>query len=66
MLTPTIQLAGVDYVSTREIERAYSLSRKRAWQLLKDSNLQRTKFLQMNFYLLTDAQTYMNEKLKNN
>jgi len=66
MLKTTIQISGNDYVSTREIERAYNLSRKRAWQLLKDSDLHRIKFLQMNFYLLTDAQSYMDKTLKNN
>ena len=57
----TIEIQGVSYVTARELELAYNLSRKRCWQLLKRSELPYIKMLQAHLYEETAATDYFND-----
>lgn len=46
----TIQIDGVDFVSSREIEATYKLTRKRCWQELQTLSLDFLEIAQLRFY----------------
>lgn len=60
----TIEIQGMSYVSARELERAYSLTRKRAWQLLNKSDLRYVKLLQAHFFIVNEVTEYLDQQLK--
>lgn len=62
----TIEKNGISYVSAREIEDHYNLTRKRTWQELQKANLSYIKLLQTHFYRLEDATAYFNVFVQTN
>lgn len=60
----TIEINGISYVSARELEKEYNISRKRCWQLISKSGLSYVKLLQSHFYEMQTIKVYLDNLLK--
>ncbi|WP_426062010.1 hypothetical protein [Hymenobacter sp. B1770] len=57
----TIEIHGISYVTARDIEAYYKLTRKRAWQELQKAKLSYVKLLQTHFYPVDEARGYFDQ-----
>jgi phage anti-repressor protein len=62
----TIEVNGISYVSARDIEAYYKLTRKRTWQELQKAQLSHIKLLQSYYYHVVDVESYFNNFVRNN
>jgi hypothetical protein len=54
----TIELNGISYVTARDIERCYQLTRKKAWQTMQLAQLEYITLLQSRLYKIEDVRMY--------
>lgn len=62
----TVEISGLSYVTARDIQDHYKLTRKRTWQELQKANISYIKFLQAHFYRFEEVETYFNNFILKN